>query len=63
MNVINTGWKKVNEVFYDSMVLSFITYLDIGSWKLIMTKYAGDDRIMVNKERGRRDLPYFSVEG
>lgn len=63
MNVINTGCKKVNELFYDSMVFSFISYLETGSWKLTMTKCAVSNRIMVDKLRERRDLPYVSVEG
>lgn len=62
MNEINTRWAKVNEAFYDAVVFSFISYLDMGSWKLIMTKCVVDNRIIVNKLRGRKNSLYFSFK-
>lgn len=65
MNGVNTMWKKVNEILYDSVVPSFYRLI-FGScmvcstlgklfWKIIMTKYVVDNRIIVSMLRERRD--------
>lgn len=56
INGINTGWKKVNEIFYDSWVPLF--YLQSRCRLLennFMTKCVVDNSIRVNMLKERRD--------